>query len=167
MRYLIILCLSLGVLTFAQEKNQEFEVTETVKEHRAKGYPLSVLEELPVAKGCESLKDNKRYLAKCIKDQINYMFTPFMEGAEKVSNGNGVRVYIEFVIQKDGTISDAIRVKVTEQDLDKFTREAFEKFKDKLNKEKLFVSPGRVYDRDVNTLYGVRYLKAFKHKQVK
>ena len=160
MRNLILIILfSLGV-SFAQE--QKLEVTESVKELRAKGYPLNVLEELPMVKGCESLAGHKGYLAKCMKDQINFIFAPFMEGAEKVSKGNGVRVYIEFVINQDGSISAAERVKVSEQDLDEFTREAFEKFRKKINEEKIFVSPGRVHERDVNTLYGVRYLKAFK-----
>lgn len=164
MRNLILnLLLSLGALIFAQEK--KFEVTETVEELRAKGYPLNVLEELPMVKGCESLAGHKGYLAKCMKDQINFIFAPFMKGAEKVSKGNGVRVYIEFVINQDGSISAAERVKVSEQDLDEFTREAFEKFRKKINDEKIFVSPGRVHERDVNTLYGVRYLKAFKRAQ--
>ena len=163
----LILFLAFNVSLFAQEKKQEkkYEVTTTVKEQRAKGYPMNVLEELPVVKGCESLASSQRHMAKCMKDQINFLFKPFMEGAEKVSKGNGVNVYIEFIINQDGTISDVQRLKVSEEDLDEFVRDAFSKFRAKVNKEKIFVKPGRVYDRDVNTLYGVKYMQAFKKKQ--
>ena len=161
MRNLVLLVLfSIGVTFFGQEK--KFKVTESVKEQRDKGYPINVLEELPLVKGCESLEGNIRLSAKCMKDQINFLFAPFMEGADKVSKGKGVNVYIEFIIEKDGSISKPERVKVSEEDLDEFVRNAFEKFRAKINQEEIFINPGRVHNRDVNTLYGVKYMTAFK-----
>lgn len=156
----VIILMILSFPIFAQ--NDDLIVTESVREHRAKGYPLSVLEELPLVKGCEALASNQRLSAQCMKDQINFMFQPFMQGAEKVSNEVfGVRVYIEFSIQPDGSISDPIRMQVSENELREFVENAFEAFKQKVVEEELFLKPGRVHNRDVSTLYAVRYMKAF------
>lgn len=149
-----------SISSFAQIS--DLEVTDEVKKHRAKGYPMSVLEELPLVKGCEALAENKNFAARCMKDQINFMFQPFMEGAENVSEElNGVRVYIEFVIQPDGSISEPIRMQVSEPELRNFVENAFAEFRQKVKDEELFIQSGKVHDRKVNTLYGVRYLKAF------
>lgn len=156
----IIFLMILGISTYAQ--NDDLIVTDAVREHRAKGYPLSVLEELPLVKGCEALASNQRLSAQCMKDQINFMFQPFMEGAENVSKEVfGVRVYIEFVIHPDGSISEPIRMQVSENELREFVENAFEEFRKKVVDEGLFVKPGMVHNREVNTLYGVRYMRAF------
>ena len=148
---------------FAQEEKLDTN-TKTVKEQRAMGYPLSVLEELPVVKGCEALAENKAYAAKCMKDQFNFLFAPFMEGIEKETKAVGVSVYLEFVIEKDGSISQIERLKVSDKQLDDFVRDAFVKFRRKIIQENIIVKPGRIYDRDVNTLYGVKFNKAFEDR---
>ena len=157
--FLIITVFS--VFSFAQEKEYDTN-TESVKKQRAMGYPLNVLEELPVVKGCESLADNKNLMAKCMKDQFNFLFAPFMEGIDKEAKDKGVNIYAEFVIQKDGKISMIERLKVSEPQLDKFVRDAFVKFRRKILQDEIIVKPGRIYDRDVNTLYGVKYLASFE-----
>ena len=158
---MVILFLLMGLGIHAQETKLDTN-TQSVKEQRAMGYPLSVLEELPIIKGCEALAENKIYLAKCMKDQFNFLFAPFMGGIEKETKANGISVYIEFTIEKDGTISDIQRLKTSEQSTDEFIRKAFIQFRRKILQEKLIVSPGRIYDRNVNTLYAVKFNKAFQ-----
>ena len=148
---------------FAQEKQYDTN-TKSVKKQRALGYPISVLEELPVVKGCEALAGNKAYAAKCMKDQFNFLFAPFMNGIEKETKANGVSVYVEFIIEKDGSISMVERLKVSDRGLDEFVRNAFVQFRRKILQDKIIIKPGRIYDRDVNTLYGVKFNKAFENR---
>ncbi|MDO5656656.1 MAG: hypothetical protein Q4G27_11020 [Flavobacteriaceae bacterium] len=156
----LIICV-VFTCVFAQEKTWDTN-TESVQKQRAMGYPLSVLEELPVVKGCEALASNKVYSAKCMKDQFNFLFAPFMKGIEKETKLNEVSIYIEFIIEKDGSISMIERLKLNDRSLDEFVRNAFVQFRRKIIQEKIIVKPGRIYDRDVSTLYGVKFYKVYK-----
>lgn len=148
----------------AQEETKYDTSTASVKKQRAMGYPLSVLEEIPVVKGCEALAENKAFAAKCMKDQFNFLFAPFMEGIDKHAKDKGASVYVEFTINEDNSISVIERLKISEPDLDEFVRDAFTKFRRKIIQEKIIVKPGRIYDRDVKTLYGVRFITSFKDR---
>jgi hypothetical protein len=117
MKHLIFaLSLLLGVLTFGQEKTiSQSELDSLSVESNSEGF--TIIENIPIYKGCKKEKDNT-YKKKCMSEKIAQLFqdnfnTELHEESDLVPGMK--RIFVEFQIDKDGTI-----INITARGADKY-----------------------------------------------
>lgn len=101
------------------ETNQEeiVEEVEVLEEEIEVDVPFAIIEDVPLFPGCENVKKAER--RKCFQDKINRHISKNFRYPE-IAQEMGVqgRVYVQFVIAKDGSIT-GIRTRGPDKNLEK------------------------------------------------
>ena len=100
-----------------QEEIVEIEEVEIEDDFEDVDVPFAVIEDVPIFPGCEKVAKSKR--RECFQDQINRHIRKNFRYPE-IAQEMGIqgRVYVNFIISKDGSISN-IRMRGPDKNLEK------------------------------------------------
>ena len=100
-----------------QEEIVEVEEVEIEDDFEDVDVPFAVIEDVPIFPGCEKVAKSKR--RECFQDQINKHIRKNFRYPE-IAQEMGIqgRVYVNFIISKDGSISN-IRMRGPDKNLEK------------------------------------------------
>ena len=99
-----------------QEKIVEIEEVEIEEEYDDIDVPSAVVEDVPIFPGCERFKKSER--RKCFQEQMNnHISENFRYPDIALDMGIQGRVYVSFIISKDGSITD-IRTRGPDKNLE-------------------------------------------------
>ena len=100
-----------------QEEIVEIEEVEIEEEFDDVDVPFAVIEDVPIYPGCERVKKSER--RNCFQDQINkHIRKNFRYPDIAQEMGIQGRVYVSFIINKDGTIG-SVRMRGPDKNLEK------------------------------------------------
>ena len=100
-----------------QEEIVEIEEVEIEEEFDDVDVPFAVIEDVPIYPGCERVKKSER--RSCFQDQINkHIRKNFRYPDIAQEMGIQGRVYVSFIINKDGTIG-SVRMRGPDKNLEK------------------------------------------------
>jgi protein TonB len=100
-----------------QEEIVEVDEVEIEDDFEDVDVPFAVIEDVPIFPGCEKVAKSKR--RECFQDQINKHIRKNFRYPE-IAQEMGIqgRVYVNFIISKDGSISN-IRMRGPDKNLEK------------------------------------------------
>ncbi len=103
--------------TDQEEEIEEVEDIEVMEEEVDVSVPFTLIEDAPIFPGCEKVSKAER--KKCFQDKMNRHIRKYFRYPE-ISQEMGVqgRVYVQFTIQKDGSIGE-VRMRGPDKNLEK------------------------------------------------
>ncbi len=100
------------------DENEEVEVIEAEEEESDEILNFAIVESVPVFPGCEASKNNDEKKA-CFEQQLTkYVAKKFVFPEMARNMGIGGKVYVQFVIEKDGSISNVVVARGVDKSID-------------------------------------------------
>lgn len=108
LKYLLVVPLLLGILMYNSCEKVAPEVQneisgKTIESHQEVGVPFAIIEEAPIFPGCEDAADKRECFQEKMRNHIKKHFNYPQDAQERGVEG---RVYVNFVISSEGTISN-------------------------------------------------------------